>query len=105
ANTLATAIELVALTLILRRRLNGLGAWTMIGSVGRSALAALGMGLAVWGWVQGVAASRWGTGLGGVVVGVGVFFALALVLRSPELSILRRRKQIGEGVLEAGEGR
>jgi putative peptidoglycan lipid II flippase len=105
ANTLATAVEMVALTLILRQRLNGLGARRMIGSVGRSALAALGMCFAVWGWVQGVTAPRWATGLGGVAVGVGVFLGLALLLRSPELSALRRRKQIGEGELEVGEGR
>jgi len=105
ANTLATAIEMVVLTLILRRRLNGLNARMMFDSGWRSALAAMGMGLAVLGWLQWVAVPRWGTGLGGMLVGAGVFFGLALILRSPELSILRRRKQIGEGELETGKGR
>ena len=103
ANTLATAVEMIALVLILRGRLNGLEARTMIGSGWRSALAAAGMGLALIGWVQ-IAAPRWIAGLGGAAVGAGIFFLLARVLRSPELGLLRRSKQIGEGKLKAGEG-
>jgi putative peptidoglycan lipid II flippase len=95
ANSLATAIEMLGLVIILRRRLNGLDARNMIGSLWRSALAALGMGLAVFALLSGaqaVSAPLWLVGLGGAVVGVVVYFLFALFLRSPEIMLLRNRQ-------------
>ncbi|MBM4425441.1 MAG: murein biosynthesis integral membrane protein MurJ [Chloroflexi bacterium] len=90
ANSLATAIEMMALILILRRRLNGLGARNMLASVWRSALAALAMGAAVWGWARAASESVWLAGLGGAAAGAAVYFLFALILRSPEIRLLRR---------------
>lgn len=91
ANSLATAMEMIGLALILRGRLNGLNARDMVGSLWRSALAAAGMGLAVFGWVRIVTASQWVVGLGGAAAGAGIYFLLALILRSPEIALLRKR--------------
>jgi len=89
ANSLATGLEMVGLVLILRGRLDGLDARKMIASVGRSALATAAMGLALFGWVQMVTAPLWLIGLGGALVGAGVYFVGAFGLRSPELTILK----------------
>lgn len=89
ANSLATGLEMLGLAFILRGRLSGLDARKMMGSVGRSAVATAGMGLALFGWVQAVTIPQWLMGLGGAVVGIGVYFFGALLLRSPELAILK----------------
>jgi len=95
ANSLATAIEMLGLVIILRRRLDGLDARNMIGSLWRSALAAVGMGFAVFALLSGaqaVSAPLWLVGLGGAVVGAVVYFLFALILRSPEIMLLRNRQ-------------
>ena len=89
SNSLATGIEMVGLALILRGRLGGLDARKMIGSVSRSALATAGMGLALFGWGQWLSLPLWLTGLGGAIVGAGVYFVMAFSLRSPELAMLK----------------
>lgn len=91
ANSLATAIEMCALVVILRGRLNGLAAGSMIGSLWRSAAATAGMGLVVLGWARTVAAPLWLAGAGGAALGAAVYFVLAFVLQSPEIKLLRRR--------------
>jgi putative peptidoglycan lipid II flippase len=95
ANSLATAIEMLGLVIILRRRLDGLDARNVIGSLWRSALAAVGMGFAVFALLSGaqaVSAPLGLVGLGGAVVGAVVYFLFALILRSPEIMLLRNRQ-------------
>jgi putative peptidoglycan lipid II flippase len=90
ANSLATALEMGALILLLRGRLGGLASGAMAGSLWRSIAAAAGMGLAVAGWARVVTAPLWLAGPGGALLGAGVYFLLAYLLRSPEMKSLRR---------------
>ncbi len=90
-NSLATAIEMAGLVIVLRQRLGGLDGRIMIGSVTRAAIATTGMGIAVIGWGKMVAAPLWLIGAGGAMVGAAIYFLIALIVRSPEMRLLRRR--------------
>jgi putative peptidoglycan lipid II flippase len=85
ANSLATTVEAMALVILIRRRLDGL-AWRHIQ---RGVLAAVGastmmtVGLIAW-----IAVSQGRSdllvGLGGVVLGGGLYYLAARLLRAPE---------------------
>ena len=90
ANSLATAIEMIGLLVVFSRRLGKLDVRVMTASVWRATAAAAAMGIVVFGWGKLVAASPWIVGVGGAAVGAGIYFALAFVLRSPELQLIRR---------------
>ncbi len=90
-NSLATAIEMVGLMIVLRKRLGGLDGRTMIGSVTRAAIATTGMGIAVIGWGKMVAAPLWLIGAGGAIVGAAIYLLIALIVRSPELNLFARK--------------
>ena len=85
ANSLATTLEMLALTVIIARRLGSPLDRGTRASFARSALSALGMALALtaWAWLT-PGLSPWIIGPGGVVVGFAGFWVLALLLRSPE---------------------
>ncbi|MBN2001977.1 MAG: murein biosynthesis integral membrane protein MurJ [Anaerolineae bacterium] len=85
ANALATSVEMVVLLAIFYRRVGGFDVKTLLGFVGRVALATLGMSLVLWGWVRFVPLGAWLQGLGGIALGVGVYVGLALLLRLDEL--------------------
>jgi putative peptidoglycan lipid II flippase len=89
ANSLATGLEAGALLLLMRKRLGGLQGRRVLDASLRSGLAAIFMGLALWGWslvAQGMPA--WLVALGGVVCG-GLVYALAvLALGVPEVRSL-----------------
>jgi putative peptidoglycan lipid II flippase len=78
ANSLATALEAVGLLILIRRRLGGLEGRSILDGGGRALVAALGMALALWGWLEMTGGrASWlvtagGVILGGVVYGVGV---------------------------------
>jgi putative peptidoglycan lipid II flippase len=98
ANSLATALEMVGLLVLMRRRLGGLGARELLGGIGQAAAGSLLMGVGVLAWL-GLTTSQadWLVAMGGVVLG-GVLYGLALLaLRVPELygllGFLRRRLQ------------
>ncbi len=97
ANSLATLLEGAALWLLLRRRIGDLNDRTILRGAGRSLLAALGMGVVIWGTLSALSgASTLLLLILGVVVGVAVFFGLAFVLgieeaRSVPRTLLRRR--------------
>jgi putative peptidoglycan lipid II flippase len=79
ANTLATTIEMVALLLVMRKRLGGLYSKRVLSAAGRAALAALGMavGLVIWRYYS-VSLSDW------VILSVGLFLGLlvyAVIIR------------------------
>jgi putative peptidoglycan lipid II flippase len=91
ANTTATALEMVVLLALMRRRLHGMeGARLWLG-LRQTAAAALAMGLAVQGWLWAVGSMNKLVGLaGGVVIGVAVYVLAVYLLRVPEvISVLR----------------
>ncbi len=96
ANSLATFLEMSALVILLRRRLNGLGGSAVPRALLLGGLGSLGMGLAVWAWLAATVSRPEGLRLvGGAVAGVAVYGAVMLALRAPELrgllAALRRR--------------
>ncbi|MCU0488348.1 MAG: murein biosynthesis integral membrane protein MurJ [Anaerolineales bacterium] len=89
ANSLATAIEMVFLWLIMRRRLGSLqGSFIMDGGL-KSALAGFLMSLVLWGWlIFTQRQSPWLVGVGGILVGGSVFTLAVWLLRIRELRVL-----------------
>ncbi len=86
ANTIAALVEMVLLIVMIRKRLGGLDDRRLALSALKTTIAAVVMGVAVWGFL-GVAAN---TGVivrafGGIAIGVGAFFVIAWLLRSEEL--------------------
>jgi putative peptidoglycan lipid II flippase len=98
ANSIATALEMTALLVLMRRRLNGLQDRQMWAGVAQALLATAVMGLAVFGWTM--AARDQGVmfvAAGGVVLGGGVYALMGAIMRVPELTGLVRaiRRRIG----------
>jgi putative peptidoglycan lipid II flippase len=91
ANSLATALEMVGLLYLMRRRLSGLeGGQVLAGSL-QAGLASLVMGLVIWIWLsQAGALPVWLTLAGGVALGLGVYALGVWLLKVPELGELRR---------------
>ena len=89
ANSLATALEAVALFIVMRKRLNGIEGAHIAKGIGASALAALGMSAAIWAWI-GMAEdlSAWIVTPVGVILGGGVYGALVWILRVPEIRMI-----------------
>jgi putative peptidoglycan lipid II flippase len=89
ANSLATALEAVALLWIMRKRLGGIEGPALLDGGMRIGVAALGMALALWFWMKVVGeVNPWVAGLGGVVAG-GVVYAMGVVLlKVPEVQSL-----------------
>lgn len=84
ANSAATALEVAVLILLIRRRLGGLGK-DLVRGVGRAVVAAGMMSLVLAGWLGLTGRiSPWVTGPVGVLVGGGVYWLAAMVLRVPE---------------------
>lgn len=97
ANSLATALEATALLVLMRRRLKGMDLQRQRRALMAILLAALAMGLALWGWL---AVSEgwpvWVVGLLGIGIGALVYWVAALLLGSPEARqlpgmVMRRR--------------
>jgi putative peptidoglycan lipid II flippase len=99
ANSLATALEAAALFLVMRKRLNGIEGGHILRGAIPSAVAALVMGLCIYGWLYfGSAFSAWILTLASVVIGGGVYVAALFVFRVPELTyitngVMRRLKR------------
>lgn len=87
ANSLATALEMTALLVLMRRRLHGLEGWRITRGLLQAAAATLGMSAAIWLWSRAVAAV-WLLGLGGVALGALIYFAVIWALKVPELGLL-----------------
>ena len=78
-NTLATALEVLVLLVMMRRRLNGLEGHHVLSGVRQSAAAALMMSMAVWIWLGAVGnQSVWIAAFGSVIVG-GLIYALVVL--------------------------
>ncbi len=91
ANSVAILLELVALLVLMQRRMNGLEGRRTLTAFAKSGLAALAMGVVLLGW-QAVlpGAGSLVLGGGGIVLGVAVYLGAALLLRVEELRALAR---------------
>jgi len=96
ANSLATALEMVALLVLMRGRLNGLQGREVLAGGLQAALGTVVMSAALVGWL-GLTAGRstWLVGLGGAGLGAVVYGLIILGLGVPEgrelMGYLRRR--------------
>ena len=81
ANSLATALEMIGLLLLMRRRLNGLEGRNVFLGAGQAALASLAMTLALWFWLDRMPGrANWLIAGGGVMLGAGVYGLGMLIL-------------------------
>jgi putative peptidoglycan lipid II flippase len=89
ANSLATALEAIALFMFMRRRLNGIEGKSIADGAWRTGLAALGMAIGLLFWIQSTGnMTRWLVALGGVCIGGILYLIGVLVLKVPEIQIL-----------------
>jgi putative peptidoglycan lipid II flippase len=89
ANSLATILETLTLTWLLRRRLGGLDSRLAWASLWRAMLGAAAMCGVLYVFLHLVPAqSAWVSGGGGIVVGAGAFVLCTIFLRSPELDLV-----------------
>ena len=89
ANSLATALEAVALFIFMRRRLNGIEGKAILDGAYRVGLAGLGMAVGLWVWIQlSAGMNRWLVALGGVALGGVVYLAGVAILKVPEIKML-----------------
>jgi len=99
ANSFATALEATALFIVMRKRLNGIEGNHILRGVIPASIAALMMGLSLYGWLYlGTNLSVWILTPVGVMIGGGVYFVMLVILRVPELQyvaggIIRRLKR------------
>jgi len=91
ANTLATALESIALLILMRKRLKGLSSLSLIKGFGQSLAASLLMGSVILVWLQKVTISpTWLIALGGTTIGGGVYLLTIMVMKVPEVQLLIR---------------
>jgi putative peptidoglycan lipid II flippase len=89
ANSLATALEMVALLWLMRRRLAGLESRYVLVGTGKSVLATAAMSATLWWWMGFTAGSSvWLVALGGIALGGVVYGGLMWLLRVEEISSL-----------------
>lgn len=88
ANSLATALEMVALLLVMRKRLGGLEGGRVWKAAGQGLMGAGLMGAALWGWIMlTMTASPAIVVTGGVVVGGLAYGAILMLLKVPEVRL------------------
>ena len=86
ANSLATALEMVLLMILMRKRLGGINGVSITRGFRQATLAALGMGIALVWWMQAqIASATWVIVLGGLVIGGTVYFLGVWILKVPEI--------------------
>jgi putative peptidoglycan lipid II flippase len=100
ANMTAASIEMILLIVVIRKRLGGLDDRRVARSALKTTVAAVLMGLIVWGFLSATAeASVVVRACGGMIIGAGVFFVAAWLLHSEELhgvlGMVRRRLRRG----------
>jgi putative peptidoglycan lipid II flippase len=85
ANSLATALEMIVLLVIMRRRLAGLGEKRILIGSGKTILASGLMGTALWGWILFQPDQPdWLLGGIGILIGGFVYGISILILKVPE---------------------
>lgn len=96
ANSLATALEMVGLLILMRKRLGGIEGMNILRGLEKAALAALGMGIALFWWNQAqITSASWLSALGGVMLGGIIYLFGVWILKVPEiqqLKVLIRRR-------------
>ena len=101
ANSMATAVECLALLQILRKRLKGLDGRKILSTGWQALLGSIVMGLTLIGWMALFGGySKYLLLAGGVVVGMLIYIAVLWIIKVPELrSILFRikRKLVSRG--------
>jgi putative peptidoglycan lipid II flippase len=89
ANSLATALEAIALFTFMRRRLNGIEGKSIADGIWRVSLSALGMAIGLLFWIQVTGGmNRWLVALGGVAVGGIVYLLAVVILKVPEIRMM-----------------
>ncbi len=89
ANSLATALESIALIVFMRRKLSGVQGRSILAGLGQGVVSAAGMGLLLWVWLQWTASSRAVVQtLGGVALGALAYALLLAAQRNRELTHL-----------------
>ncbi len=100
ANTTAALIEMLLLVVVIRKRLGGLEDRRLALSTVKTLIAAVAMGLIVWSFLNATTSlSVVIRASGGMMIGAGVFFGVAWLLRSEELrgvlGMVKRRLRRG----------
>jgi len=86
ANSLATALEAIALFMMMRKRLNGINGTYILQGTFSALLAVSAMALVIFGWLTfGNGLRPWILVPVGVALGGAVYFAVLLLMRIPEL--------------------
>ncbi|MFH1635507.1 MAG: murein biosynthesis integral membrane protein MurJ [Chloroflexota bacterium] len=86
ANSLATALEMTVLVVLMRRRLNGLHGRQVLQGTGQAAIAAVAMSLALWAWLHLTSGqSAWVVGVGGIAIGGAIYGVGVLLLGVKEV--------------------
>ncbi len=89
ANSLATALETIALFIFMRRRLNGIEGSYIARGLATCALASLAMGIGLWFWLQAAGSlTHWVVVLGGVAIGGIIYLLSVMILKVPEIQIV-----------------
>jgi len=91
ANSIATLLEFVVLLLLIRRRMDGIQGARLSKTIAKSSMSALVMAVALAGWQLALPNAGAAThGGGGILLGLCVYFVMALLLKSEELQALIR---------------
>lgn len=89
ANSLATALEMGALLVLMRQRLGGIKGQRILLGLGAAVLASGAMALALWVWLSQTASSPpWIMVSGGLLCGGLVYSAVIALLRIPESQVI-----------------
>lgn len=81
ANSLATALEMIGLVVLMRRRLNGLEGRHVSAGVIQAVMASAVMTLGLWGWLHWMGdQSAWVVLGGGILIGAGLYAAALVVM-------------------------
>ncbi|NMB55899.1 MAG: murein biosynthesis integral membrane protein MurJ [Leptolinea sp.] len=89
ANSLATALEMGILLIIMRHRLNGLQGNVILDAVWKGLTACLAMGGALYFWlVWSASRSIWLITLGGLFLGAAIYGVILVIFRIKEVTIL-----------------
>ena len=89
ANSIATALEMCALLYFMNRRLSGMEGRRILSGVGQYLIAAAVMSIALLLWKNLTNFGSLITTLGGVLIGVGLYFAAAALMKVEELGLLK----------------
>jgi putative peptidoglycan lipid II flippase len=91
ANSVATALEMAGLLVIMRRRLNGMEGRQVLTAVLPALSATFMMSLSLWGWMSiSSKLASWIVVVGGLVMGTGVYACLLLIMNVSEARGLLR---------------